>query len=180
MLGRISRTKGQRLFLEALLPLLDSEAGLRLAIGGAVDFEDPAEETHLRSLVATSGHGDRVVFDGTVDALAFLDRLDVLVVPSLWEEPFGLVAVEGMARGLPVVATRSGALTEIVADGLTGLVVERAPSDLRAGVARLVQDEALRRELGAAGRSRVEARFSPATQLPAVERLVERAAVVAA
>jgi glycosyltransferase involved in cell wall biosynthesis len=175
VLGRISRTKGQRLFLEALLPLLDDEPRLRLAIGGAAEFEDPAEETHLRSLAAASGHGDRVVFDGSVDALAFLDRLDVLVVPSLWEEPFGLVAVEGMARGLPVVATRSGALVEIVADGETGLVVERGPSDLRAAVARLVGDAALRTRLGAAGRSRVEAKFSPAIQLPVVAGLVERA-----
>jgi glycosyltransferase involved in cell wall biosynthesis len=175
VLGRISRTKGQRLFLDALTPLLEDEPGLQLAIGGAADFEDPGEEAHLRSIADRDGYGERVALLGAVDAREFLDRLDVLVVPSLWEEPFGLVAVEAMARGLPVVATRSGALPEIVADGVTGLVVERAPDDLRAAVARLVGDPDLRRQLGAAGRRRVEERFSPARQLPRVERLVDEA-----
>jgi glycosyltransferase involved in cell wall biosynthesis len=175
VLGRISPTKGQRLFLDALLPLLDEDPRLRLAVGGATDFEDAGEEAHLRRLVAASGVGDRVAFGGAVEALSFLDSLDVLVVPSLWEEPFGLVAVEGMARKLPVVATRSGALPDIVDDGITGLLVERAPHELRAAVARLAGDAGLRRELGEAGRRRVEARFGPERQLPQVAELVERA-----
>ena len=175
VLGRISRTKGQRLFLEALLPLLEEDPRLRLAIGGASDFEDPSEERLLGRLIAQSGHADRVLFGGAVDALAFLDSLDVLVVPSLWEEPFGLVAVEGMARALPVVATRSGALPEIVDQGTTGFIVGRDPSELRAAVARLVGDPELRRAMGAAGRRRVEDRFGPSRQLPVVATLVERA-----
>jgi glycosyltransferase involved in cell wall biosynthesis len=175
VLGRISKTKGQRLFLEALLPLLESEPGLRLAVGGAADFEDPGEEAELRRLVENGGHAGRVDLPGAVDALRFLDTLDVLVVPSLWEEPFGLVAVEGMARGLPVVATRSGALPGIVADGETGVVVERDAGAVRAAVARLVADARLRHELGAAGRRRVEERFAPERQLPVVASLVERA-----
>jgi len=96
-------------------------------------------------------------------------------VPSLWEEPFGLVAVEGMARALPVVATRSGALPEIVDQGTTGFVVGRDPSELRTAVARLVGDPELRRAMGAAGRRRVEDRFGPSRQLPVVATLVERA-----
>src|SRR5206468_10297070 len=106
VLGRISETKGQAFFLEALLPLLEDEPRLRLAIGGAADFEDPNEEAKLQRLVEGSGNAARVALPGAVDALQFLDTLDVLVVPSVWEEPFGLVAVEGMARTLPVVATR--------------------------------------------------------------------------
>jgi glycosyltransferase involved in cell wall biosynthesis len=175
VLGRISKTKGQRLFLEALLPLLESEPRLRLAIGGAADFEDPEEEANLRRLAEDSGHAGRVALAGAVDALDFLDTVDILVVPSLWEEPFGLVAVEGMARALPVVATRSGALPEIVADGETGFVVERDAHALRAAVSRLVADPGLRRDLGAAGRRRVEERFAPERQLPMVAGLVERA-----
>ena len=80
-----------------------------------------------------------------------------------------------MARGLPVVATRSGALPELVADGETGLLVERDAGDLRAAVSRLVADPGLRSELGAAGRRRVEERFAPGRQLPLVAGLVERA-----
>jgi glycosyltransferase involved in cell wall biosynthesis len=175
VLGRISRTKGQRLFLEALLPLLKGDPQLRLAIGGGSDFEDPSEERVLGRLIAQSGHAERVLFGGAVDALAFLDSLDVLVVPSLWEEPFGLVAVEGMARALPVVATRSGALPEIVDQGATGFVVGRDPPELRGAVARLVSDPELRRAMGDTGRRSVEDRFGPTRQLPLVAALVERA-----
>jgi glycosyltransferase involved in cell wall biosynthesis len=172
VLGRISRTKGQRLFLEALLPLLDELPELRLAIGGDVDFEDPGELAVLRRLAAARDDG-RVTFAGRVQAIDFLDDLAVLVVPSLWEEPFGLVAVEGMARSLPVVATASGFLPAIVLDGQTGLVVGRDPAELRAAVARLVRDAPLRARLGTAGRARVEEAFEPTRQLASLAELIE-------
>ena len=175
ILGRISPTKGQSLFVEALTPLLADHPHLRLAIGGAADFEDPHDEMKLRRLVEQSGHADRIAMPGAVDALPFLDALDVLVVPSLWEEPFGVVAVEGMARMLPVVATRSGALPEIVADRETGFVVEPEAAELRTAVSRLVASAQLRHDLGVAGRRRVEEHFAPERQLRTVTRIVERA-----
>jgi glycosyltransferase involved in cell wall biosynthesis len=175
VLGRISRTKGQRLFLEALLPLLGERPNVRLAIGGEADFEDPQELERLRDLARASGHDRRVLFAGQVEAREFLDGLDILVVPSLWEEPFGLVAVEGMARELPVVATRSGSLPEIVADAETGLVVHKAPEALRAAVEHLLEASDLRHRMGSAGRERVERRFHPATQLGLVEQLLREA-----
>jgi glycosyltransferase involved in cell wall biosynthesis len=175
VLGRISPTKGQRLFLEALLPLLEERPSLDLVLGGANDFESGDERTRLEALTAASGLADRVRFAGSVDALAFLDTLDVLVVPSLWEEPFGLVAVEGMARGLPVVATRSGALPEIIADGVTGTIVEKDPTALRDAVRHLIDDRPDAERLGAAGRRRVEEHFHPARQLQIVYRLVAAA-----
>lgn len=74
------------------------------------------------------------------------------VVPSRWPEPLGLVAVEALAVGTPVVATRMGALPEVVADGVTGLIVP--PGDttaLAAALDRIVSDRTLRARLGAAG-----------------------------
>jgi glycosyltransferase involved in cell wall biosynthesis len=100
-----------------------------------------------------------------VDSREFLDALDVLVVPSLWDEPFGLVAVEGMARRLPVVVTRSGGLQEIVADGETGFVVDKSPEALRRAVDSLLGDPGLRVRMGEAGRRRVGDRFDPAKQM---------------
>jgi glycosyltransferase involved in cell wall biosynthesis len=74
------------------------------------------------------------------------------VVPSLWPEPFGLVAVEAMRSGVPVVASRIGALPGIVADGVTGLLVTPGnTAELRAAIRRLDNDPALRRAMGAAG-----------------------------
>lgn len=90
-------------------------------------------------------------------------RAAVCAVPSVWEEPFGLVAVEAMAAGRPVVANRTGGLTRIVADGETGLLAP--PGDAAAlvdALARLLDDPALRARLGAAGRARALAEHAPA------------------
>lgn len=166
VLGRISRTKGQALFVEALAPLLANYPRLRLLVGGGTDFEDPEEERRVQALARSAPDPSRVTVAGRmVDALSFLDALDVLVVPSLWEEPFGLVAVEGMARRLPVVVTKSGGLKEIVEEGTTGFHAEKDPLSLRRAVEPLLVDGVLRSRLGTAGRLRVERDFHPEVQL---------------
>jgi glycosyltransferase involved in cell wall biosynthesis len=100
------------------------------------------------------------------------------VVPSVWAEPFGIVAIEAMAAGRPLVASSTGGLQDIVDDGRTGFLV--APGDerqLSAAMSRLVEDAALRERMGAAGLKRV-ARFREAAVVPQIERLYDQ--VVAA
>ena len=81
-----------------------------------------------------------------------------MVVPSEYEESFGLTVVEGMASEKPVVVTRSGAMPDLV--GEAGIVVrKRAPETLAGAVNRLVQDPALAARLGRMGRERAERRF---------------------
>ncbi len=90
----------------------------------------------------------------------FYQESDICVVPSVWEEPFGLVAVEAMASGRPVCASRVGGLQTIVEDGRTGFVFDRGDSGaLAAALERLLDDAALRDEMGRAGRARVEERY---------------------
>ena len=91
------------------------------------------------------------------EALALYQGADIAVVPSLWREPFGLVAVEAMAAGLPVVASDTGGLSDIVRPGQTGLLVP--PGDaaaLAAALETLLDDAALRARMGAAGRIQAE------------------------
>jgi len=92
---------------------------------------------------------------------ALYQQMDAAVVPSIWEEPFGLAAVEAMAAGLPVVASRVGGLQRIVVDGETGVLVP--PADSRAladALRRLITDRGMRRRMGAAGRGRVEQEYA--------------------
>ncbi|HRZ84164.1 MAG TPA: glycosyltransferase family 4 protein, partial [Candidatus Hydrogenedentes bacterium] len=92
------------------------------------------------------------------EALSLYQGADIAVVPSLWREPFGLVAVEAMAAGLPVVASDTGGLSDIVLPGETGLLVP--PGDegsLAAALETLLDGDVLRARLGAAGRARAEA-----------------------
>jgi len=81
----------------------------------------------------------------------------IVVVPSVWHEPFGLVAVEAMAASRPVVASRTGGLADIIVDGETGLLVPpNDPAALADAIARLLAEPDTRARMGAAGRLRAE------------------------
>ena len=105
------------------------------------------------------GVADRVHFLGLRnDVEQLIAASNVVVVPSEYEEAFGLTVVEGMASEKPVVVTRSGAMPDLV--GEAGIVVrKRAPETLAGAVNRLVQDPALAARLGRMGRERAERRF---------------------
>jgi glycosyltransferase involved in cell wall biosynthesis len=100
------------------------------------------------------------------------------VAPSIWPEPFGLVALEAAAAGKPVVAARSGGLKDLVVDGETGLLVPAGDTTaLRTAMQRLIGDEEERRTMGEAAARRA-AQFSPEAVVPEFE-LAYRAAVEA-
>lgn len=108
-------------------------------------------------------------------AIEALRRSLFTVAPSLWPEPFGIVALEASAAGKAVIASDIGGLHDIVVDGESGLLVP--PDDrpaLLAAMRRLIGDEGLRDRLGAGARERA-ARFSPAAVLPQFEEAYERA-----
>ncbi|HEY1197700.1 MAG TPA: glycosyltransferase family 4 protein [Thermoplasmata archaeon] len=114
--------------------------------------------------VATNYRGDDVVTGRSYlarrDYLRLMEGSAVIVVPTLWEEPFGMVALEAMAAGVPVAAYASGAIPEIILDGTTGIL---APTgDVRAlsrAVRTLLGSRALSESFGQAGRERAERYF---------------------
>jgi len=88
-------------------------------------------------------------------------QADICVVPSLWPEPFGIVAVEAMAAGKPVIASRIGGLKDIVVDGVTGFLVE--PGDVKQlaeKIELLMDNPDLYKKMGKAARKRVEELYS--------------------
>jgi len=90
----------------------------------------------------------------------FYQQADICVTPSIWEEPFGLVAVEAMASGRPVCASRVGGLQTIVIHDETGFLFEREDSaTLARQLAKLLDEGDLRRRMGAAARKRVETEY---------------------
>jgi glycosyltransferase involved in cell wall biosynthesis len=140
--------------LEAAALLRTRIADLQVRIVG----EGP-EGSRLRAAHARLGLGDTVVFLGHVtrDALALeYSRARCFCLPTV-QEGFGLVFAEAMAAGLPVVACRAAAVPELVHDGETGLLVPpRTPAALAAALERVLGDDRLRKEMGMAGRARVE------------------------
>jgi glycosyltransferase involved in cell wall biosynthesis len=86
---------------------------------------------------------------------------DVFVFPSVWNEPFGMPVIEAMACGIPVVATKSGGIPELIEDGRSGLLVDRDDSDALAdAILRLLNDNNLRESIGKVGRERVIEKFT--------------------
>lgn len=106
-------------------------------------------------------------------AIEALRRSLFSVAPSLWPEPFGLVALEAAAAGKPIVATAMGGLRDIVVDGETGLLVPAGDrAALAAALQRLIEDPKLRERLGAAA-LRQAAGFSPGAIVPQFEQAYE-------
>jgi len=129
------------------------------------DESEPAASAYvqeLKSLGSREGVNDRVFFIGSRDDLpAVMSQADIICVPSVCREGFGLVAIEAMALGKPVVVSCRGALPEIVTDGATGLVFDPArPNDLAKRLATLISDPELAASLGASGKRSVQLRFT--------------------
>jgi D-inositol-3-phosphate glycosyltransferase len=159
--GRLVERKGIDDAIAALVRLPDAE----LVVAGGPAREELHRDPEARRLVARAaelGVADRVVLRGRVDhrdVPPLLRSADVVVsVP--WYEPFGIVPVEAMACGVPVVASAVGGMLDTVVDGVTGLhVAPRAPEELARAVRRLLDDGRLPTRLGAAGTERARARY---------------------
>jgi glycosyltransferase involved in cell wall biosynthesis len=106
---------------------------------------------------------------------AFYRGARMLVVPSIWAETFGIVAAESLAHGVPVVASRIGALPDTVLDDRTGLLAEPGNvDDLAAKIGRLWHDSELNRRLGRAGHEYVKAHWSASAHARALSDIYSR------
>ncbi|MBX6390233.1 MAG: glycosyltransferase family 4 protein [Frankia sp.] len=163
VVGRLSPRKGQDLLIESVARLVRSGTDLSVTLVGDVFPGYEWYRDELRALVARHGLADVVHFAGfQADPAPYYRDADVLVVPSR-NEPFGTVALEGMAHGLPVVAAAVAGLREIVVDGVTGRLVPAESVDALAdALGVLVTDPRLRQRLGAAGLDRARRSFSVA------------------
>ena len=122
MVGRLAPWKGQDLFLRAFARAFPNGPERAIVVGGAL-FGETEYEAQLHALAEELGLSGRVEFTGHVnDVAAQLDRADVLTHASVLAEPFGLVVVEAMAAGLPVIAANSGGPSEVITDGIDGLL----------------------------------------------------------
>jgi len=153
--GRIEPLKGIDILLRAAGQL---ESGFRLLVVGG-DSQDAERKAQLWALADQLGIGERVTFLDAVphdDLPLYYNAADVCVVPSYYES-FGLVALEALACGVPVVASRVGGLRETVQDGQTGYLVPwRCPEPFAERLDLLLSNEPLRRSLGREARVAAE------------------------
>ncbi len=126
--GRLVEWKGQHIFLEAIAGIAGDVPGLKAVVVG--DPDPPWDTTYLDRLNEMTRRlrlQSRVTFSGFVEDLPqLLSTFDLLVHSSVRPEPFGLTILEGMAAGLPVVASAAGGVLDLVQDGITGRLVPPA------------------------------------------------------
>jgi glycosyltransferase involved in cell wall biosynthesis len=170
MVGRLVPAKGVDTLLRAAAIVAGQRSDYRLEIAG-----DGEARPGLEALSAELGLGEHVRFLGNVgDVPGLLARASALVLPS-FSEGISLTLLEGMARGLPVVATRVGGNPEVVEDGVTGRLVPPGEPDALAGALSDVWPASDRtRELGRAGRERVERLFDVRRMVAEYEALYLR------
>jgi glycosyltransferase involved in cell wall biosynthesis len=168
--GRMTPQKGQHTLLHALAsPELSS---VRLLLVGRGSRQD-----YLQALAAELGLSDRVRFLGTRgDVPQLMRAADLFALPSL-HEGFGLVLVEALASGTPVVASRVGPVPDIVLEGETGILVEaNDAAGLTKAIVCLLRDRRRRLRMGERGRLDALARFSLPRMVRDLEALYLRLA----
>ncbi|MCA1664871.1 MAG: glycosyltransferase family 4 protein, partial [Myxococcales bacterium] len=150
--SRLAPEKGIEVLIRAMARV--GRDALLLLGGDGPGVED------CRALAASLGLGDHVRLLGLRDDVERIyAAADVMVMPSLWDEAFGLVVVEAMAAGRPVVVTRSGAMPELVGDGRGVIVPKRDEVAMAGAIGRLLDDDSLRARMGQAARAHAAERY---------------------
>ncbi len=161
LVGRLSREKGQSVFLRALAAAREKDARLcALLVGGG------PERDRLYREAGELGIRDACVFTGHVRGLApYYQGMDIQVMPS-FTEGMPNAALEGMYMELPLVASRVGGIPEVVLEGETGVLLQPGDADaLASALLDLAADADKRRTMGTAGKERIVAEFSLAVRV---------------
>jgi len=173
IVGRLASWKGQHVFLDAASKLVEAGIDAQFLLAGTAMFGEDDYVAELHAQVERLGLQGKVNFLGHVDPIeAFLPTVSILVHASTSPEPFGQVVIEGMAAGIPVVATDGGGVKETVVHGETGLLVPMGNAQALADALRMLIDRPeLRAKLSTKGRQRVLRHFTASITARKVERV---------
>jgi len=167
--ARLSSEKGHRYLLEAAAMVCEAFPSVQfLLIGDGILRKD------LEKQAIELGISENVVFLGLrKDVPEILPVIDLFVLPSLYEG-FGIVLVEAMAAGKPVVATRVGGIPEVVVDGKTGILAPpKEPKRIAEAIITLLQDKAQAQKMGQAGHKRAIEHFGLEAMMNKIHHLYE-------
>ncbi len=171
MVGRISPWKGQHVFLDAAAKVVATGHDAHFLIVGAPLFGEEDYERELRRQAERLGIADRIEFPGfSTDIDAVMADLDVMVHASISADPFPNAVLEGLAAGLPVVASRGGGVVEMIEEGVTGRLAEMGSvDDLAIQVNAFLDDPVQARRMGDEAAARARRDFTGEGTARAVE-----------
>lgn len=168
--GRFVDQKGHRILIEAAARMVKQAENLHFLLLG-----DGPLQAELEALAEQYSVRERFLFAGLLENFDLeLLGADIMVHPALWE-PFGIVLVEGMRAGLPVVASRVGGIPEVVGEGVTATLVEPGQCrELTDAVCGLLSNPGTLHKMGDAGRQRWRERFSYEAMIDSVESVLSQ------
>jgi glycogen(starch) synthase len=171
-IGRLTREKGFDLAIQALAEIRQRIPGIQMVIAG-----DGRERNNLKSLAESLGLKEAVEFSGWVqpDRIPeLINSASLVIIPSRWPEPFGLVALQSAQMGRPVVAANVGGLPEVVVNNETGLLFEKNDAvHLISCVYKLLQHPAETIRMGKAALERAENFFDLEATASAYDKLYQ-------
>lgn len=176
IVGRLQRWKGMHVLVEAMPKVLESYPdSYCVVVGGKHDFE-PDYEDYLKERIKVMGLADRVILTGLQRNIPeWMQAMDIIVHASD-NEPFGIVIIEAMALGKPIIAGDTGGPTEIVTHGINGLLSPYGDPDVLAStILHYLDDPEFARSLGEAARERAidfSVRSYPYNFIEAIQDLV--------
>ncbi|MBW2740235.1 MAG: glycosyltransferase family 4 protein [Deltaproteobacteria bacterium] len=180
IIGRIDWWKGHEYFLEAIASAARKFPDLKAIIIGEFEKEGAVNLNRkhtqkVKSLVKLLGIEDKILFTGfRSDVSRLISGLDVVVHASSEPEPFGLVVIEAMAAGKPVVATAAGGVLDIIENGVNGLLVPCKDSKAMArAIIKILSDRDKAGQIGNAARQRIFEKFTVQHQVTSVQNLYD-------
>ncbi|HAD82223.1 MAG: hypothetical protein A2509_03985 [Candidatus Edwardsbacteria bacterium RIFOXYD12_FULL_50_11] len=176
IVGQIARWKGQDVFLRAAKLLAEKLPQAKFLIIGEALFDEKEFKLELNNFVINNNLQKRVIFTGHLENVyPILKQLDVLVHCSVEPEPFGRVIIEAMALGVPVIATRGGAVEEIITNGENGLIVSPGDHQQLAGaVENILTDKTMRNKIVGNGTIKVPKVFGLREMLDEIYDLIRQ------
>ena len=168
--GQLDSRKGIGVILSAFEQVINRIPQAKLVFVG----EGPLQEMIESEIRIKEWQGSVFLAGFSDDIPEVMQAIDLLILPSFWEG-FGIVIIEAMAAGKPVISTNISSMPEIVVEGETGYLIEPGDSDSLAGrIVTLLQDEDLRSRMGEKGVQRVDSMFSYTAMLNHLETLFRK------
>ncbi|MCX7877805.1 MAG: glycosyltransferase family 4 protein [Ignavibacteria bacterium] len=174
MIGRMTPGKGHDIFFNAVKLLSTKYDMVKFIVVGSASYGESEYEKKLHIMAKEMGVKEKIIFTGFSENVAYyLSAMDILAFPSK-EESFGGTLLEAMAMKVTPVAFSSGGVTDIIIDGKTGLLAEKANSDdFIHKLCQLIEDNKLRKEMSEKCRERVLENFELDSNIKLVEKLYE-------
>jgi glycosyltransferase involved in cell wall biosynthesis len=171
--GRLSEEKGVYHLINAMSKVVKENPSIKLKLAGT-----GSEAENLKKFVDELGLNDNVEFLGLLplyEVIPYFQKALCLVVPSLWNEQFGIIGVEALACGTPAIASNVGGIPDWCVDGVTGFLIE--PGDeaaLAEKITKLINNPELSKRLGENGIKHVENNFSEPVHLKKLTEIYQK------